>query len=193
MLMKTIYNLNIHLKYTQVLKYQAFNLLIAVGIILTLVGCEPDYADPVALKNEDSLEVIKLPINKMYFDIGDATWESDTGGRVYFANQGIEFDANKWVDSTKTVETLKIFVKNNKKTGLFNLQKSDPNENFGLFQVFPFSSPKATRKYLSKSGIVNIYQQTDTNVAGTFEAIMIDTLGNKMIIKNGKFNLKFIE
>lgn len=191
--MKNLYNLDCLIKFDYSLKNQFFSFLIVLLIGFTIIGCEPDYADPLAPQNADSLEVIKLPINKMYFDLDGKAWESDIGGRVYFANRGIEFDANRWIEETKSVQTLKFFIKNDKKNGRFVLQKSDPDENFGLYQVFPFSSPKATVRYLSESGVVNIYQQTDTNVAGTFEAIMIDTLGNKMIIKNGKFNLKFID
>lgn len=166
--------------------------LFVILIIFGLNSCEPDKADVI--------KVIKVPINiedtlnnKIMMELDNDTWESNSTAKVFFANGGIEFDAAKYIDSSKNIETIKFFIINNKKTGTFFLQNVNPNANFGMFEIYPFSSPIPSAKYTSESGIVKITKQTDSNIVGTFEAMLIDTSNRKKIAKNGKFNLKFVD
>ena len=178
--------------YFTIFKKTAFVFGISILILFTLVNCSPDKADVInvvvkKINIEDTLN------NKMIMDIDGKNWESNSSAKVYYANGGIEFDAAKWVDSTKAIETLKFYINNNKKTGKYFLQNKNPDENYAVFQIYPFSSPIPADKYNSESGFVNIISQTDTNLVGTFEVTLVNLDGLRKLIKNGKFNLKFID
>ncbi|MFY8160452.1 MAG: hypothetical protein ACOVNU_03915 [Candidatus Kapaibacteriota bacterium] len=173
-------------------KNLALLLTFSIIIIFTFANCSPDKADVIKVI-DNKVNVEDTLINKMIMEVDGAIWESNSTAKYFYANGGIEFDAAKWVDTSKVVETLKFFIKNNKQIGRFYLQNKNSDENFGVFQVYPFSSPIPRKKLTSESGFVNILKQTDSNLVGTFEVILIDTNSQKIIIKNGKFNLKYID
>lgn len=173
-------------------KNLALLLTFSIIIIFTFANCSPDMADVIKVIDkkvniEDTLN------NKMVMEIDGDIWESNSTAKVYFANGGIEFDAAKWVDSSRVVETMKFYIKNEKQKGKFYLQNIDGNSNYGVFHVYPFSSPIPNTRFTSESGFVNIINQTDTNLVGTFEVVLVEINNVKKIVKNGKFNLKFVD